>query len=384
MSRKKIAVLMDWYLPGTKAGGPVRSVYSLMNLLKNDFDFYLVTTNHDLGSPDCYEKVAPNTWREHDGIHYYYFSDSELNDHHLLKLLNDLGPDLVYLNSFWSYHFSIGPVRAKSKGQLKAPVLLAPRGMLGKGALGLKSYKKQAYLLVTRIMGWYKAVAFHATQEHEKKDILAKFPSAGIHVAPNINSSAVVENKSHKLPGQLKLFFLSRVDRVKNLHMALEVLQSVPAGCHVAYDIFGNLENKEYWSQCQELIKKLPAHITVAYKGELPFHEVQQTICHYHFLFLPTLNENFGHSIVESLLCGCPAIISDQTPWTDLEAHHAGYAIPLAEKQRFADAIARSAALDQEQFSRQSNAAIEYIRKKIDLQAIHARYKTLLNECIKN
>jgi glycosyltransferase involved in cell wall biosynthesis len=375
---------MDWYLPGTKAGGPVRSVYSLMSLLKNEFDFYLITTNRDLGSHECYDKIVPDQWGETDGIRYYYFSQAELTNDKLLGLLSAIAPDLVYLNSFWSYHFSIGVVRAKSKGLVKAPVLLAPRGMLGKGALGLKSFKKQAYLLIARRLRWYNAITFHATQEQEKKDIQAKFPSATIHVAPNINSSGMVENQSKKLPGQLKLFFLSRVDRVKNLHMALEVLQSVPAGCKVQYDIFGNLENTAYWSECKALIKQLPAHIAVAYKGELPFHEVQQTICRYQFLFLPTLNENFGHSIVESLLCGCPAIISDQTPWNDLEQHNAGYAIPLSEKQRFVDALVTSAALDHDQFSQKSKAAIDYIRKKIDLTAVHTRYKTLLNDCIKN
>jgi glycosyltransferase involved in cell wall biosynthesis len=384
LSRKKIAVLMDWYLPGTKAGGPVRSVYSLMSLLKSDFDFYLITTNRDLGSHECYDKIVADQWRDLDHIHYYYFSETELTGSNLLKLLNTLAPDLIYLNSFWSYYFSIGLVRAKSKGLVKPPVLLAPRGMLGKGALGLKSFKKQAYLFVAKRMGWYSAITFHATQEQEKKDILSKFPSAQIHVAPNINASAAVENKSQKLPGELKLFFLSRVDRVKNLHMALEVLQSVPANCKIEYDIFGNLENTAYWNECEALIKQLPAHITVTYKGELPFHEVQQTICRYQFLFLPTLNENFGHSIVESLLCGCPAIISDQTPWNDLEAQHAGYAIPLNEKQRFVDALIKSAALDQEQFSQKSNAAMDYIRKKIDLPAVHTHYKTLLNDCIKN
>lgn len=384
MSKKKIAVLIDWYLPGTKAGGPVRSVYSLMNLLKNDFDFYLITTNQDLGSSDCYKQIVADQLKETDGIHYYYFSQASLSPDKLLQLLNGIAPDLVYLNSFWSFRFSINIVRLKSKGLIKAPVLLAPRGMLGKGAMGLKSFKKNFYLGVARLMGWYSSIAFHATQAQEESDIRSRFPSGSIYVAPNVNSSSVVPNKSKKLPGELKLFFLSRIDRVKNLHMALEVLQAVPAGCAVTYDVFGNRENADYWRECQHLIDQLPSHVTVNYKGELPFHDVQNTICQYQALFLPTLNENFGHSIVESLLCGCPAIISDQTPWNDLEQHQAGYAIPLGNKQLFVAALSTFAALDQEQFSARSAAAIAYISRKIDLPAIHTHYKTLFNDCIKN
>ena len=83
-------------------------------------------------------------------------------------------------------------------------------------------------------------------------------------------------------------------------------------------------EDHEYWSKCIALITQLPKNVVVTYKKELAFNEVQTTISNYHALFLPTLNENFGHSIVESLLSGCPAIISDQTPWDDLEKNNAG------------------------------------------------------------
>jgi glycosyltransferase involved in cell wall biosynthesis len=39
---------------------------------------------------------------------------------------------------------------------------------------------------------------------------------------------------------------------------------------------------------------------------------------------MPTLNENFGHSILESFCAGCPVIISDQTPWNGLQAIKVG------------------------------------------------------------
>ncbi len=375
---------MDWYLPGTKAGGPVRSVYSLMNLLQHDFEFYLITTNQDLGSRARYENITPDRFFTSGNIHYYYFSRAGLNPAQVLKVLQEVNPDLVYLNSFWSFHFSISLVRFKKNGLLPVPVLLAPRGMLGKGALGLKAFKKRLFLFFARLSGLYKTLAFHASQQQEEKDILSKFPDARIYVAPNVNAAGVVENKSVKTAGHLKLFFLSRIARVKNLHMALELLQTIPAEYTVSYDIFGNIESAEYWEECKQLIQKLPANITVTHKGELPFHTVQATVCNYHALFLPTLNENFGHSIVESLLCGCPAIISDQTPWNDLETNNAGFAIALADRTKFKEAIIYMAQLNAAEFSQKSKAAIEYIRNRINLQAVQQQYKNLFNDCIQN
>ena len=376
--------MMDWYLPGTKAGGPVRSVFSLVTLLKNDFDFYIVTTNLDLGINKPYSEIVPNTLILKEGVYYYYFDKAQLNSNSMQAVLSKINPGLIYINSFWSFNFSISLVYLKNKGLLTAPLLLAPRGMLGKGALGLKSFKKQLFLFFSKNLGWYKNVIFQATQSQEESDIRAKYKFSKILVAPNINAASAVQNISIKEKNTIKLFFLSRISPVKNLHFALEVLKLIPEKYTVSYDIFGNLESTEYWQVCEQIIATLPENVSVVYKKELQFNEVQDTICHYHFLFLPTLNENFGHSIVESLLCGCPAIISDQTPWTDLEINNAGFAIDLNAKQKFVSAIVSSAEMEQEDFLRSSRAAAKYIQKKIDLKQLHNQYKKLFNDIIKN
>lgn len=384
MNKPKIAVLIDWYLPGTKAGGPVRSVYSLINLLKPYFHFYVVTSNKDLGCVEPYTGIKADELFEKDGVSYYFFSDEQLTRKNMLSLLQQIDPALVYLNSFWSFRFSISIVNFWNKGALKAPVLLAPRGMLGKGALGLKSLKKRLFLMLSKSLGWYKAIIFHATQSQEHADIQKKFSCSKILIAPNVNSSPTKENKSVKAVGQLRLFFLSRISEVKNLHFALEVLREIPKEYSVSYDIFGNIESEAYWNECKNIISTLPANIKVNYKGEIPFHEVQSVISSYHFLLMPTLNENFGHSIVESLLSGCPAIISDQTPWNDLQQNNAGFAISLDDRKKFISAICEAAQLNQQDFATKSKNATAYISKKIDLQSILTQYKHLFNDCIKN
>lgn len=375
----KVCVCIDWYLPGTKAGGPVRSVFSIINLLKDKFDFYLITTNTDLGEKQPYKNVAADKLFVVEGVHYYYFSSDKLNQGSLLRLIGEIQPDLVYLNSFWSYNFSISIVRLKNKKQITSPVLLAPRGMLGKGAMGIKSFKKKLFLFITKQFGWYKNITFHATQEQEMRDIRSVFPEANVLIAPNINAGTLRNNTSKKEEGKLKLFYLSRIAKVKNLDFALELLKTIPQKYTIEYDIYGNLEDKEYWEQCLAIVKNLPPNITVNYKKELQFNEVQNTISEYNCLFLPTLNENFGHSIVESLLCGCPVIISDQTPWNDLEMNGAGFALPLNKPEQFTNAIVHYAKMNQTEFSRASKDANKYISSKIDLNTILDQYKKLFN-----
>lgn len=384
MNKPKIAILIDWYLPGTKAGGPVRSVYSLVQLLKGEYDFYIITSDKDLGETEAYKNVKSDVPVQENGATIYYLSASKMNSENLISLLEKIKPELIYLNSFWSTHFSVNIIRLKNKALLKQPILLAPRGMLGKGALGLKSFKKSVYIRLANILGWYSNIPFHATQEQEKKDIFAKFSKSKVFIAHNINALPASANASIKTKHSLKLFYLSRIARVKNLHFAIEILMSIPATISIVYDIYGNVEDTEYWTECTELIKQLPKNVTVNYTGELSFHQIQNTLVGYNALLMPTLNENFGHSIVESLLCGCPVIISDQTPWNDLEANEAGFAIALNNKQKFIDSLIYLAELNPELFSQKSEKAIKYINNKIDLKAIAGQYKTMFNECIQN
>jgi glycosyltransferase involved in cell wall biosynthesis len=375
---------MDWYLPGTKAGGPVRSIYSLVSLIKDYFEIYVVTSNCDLGSDICYKTIEPNKLIENDGVFYYYFSKSELAIPNIVNLINVIQPDLVYINSFWSYNFSIGVVKAKQENLFKASVLLAPRGMMGKGALGLKPLRKTVFIALAKLFGWYKNIVFHATNEQEKRDILKRFKNAKVLTASNVNSGTVQFTAKQKEPRHLKLFYLSRIARVKNLHFALEVLQEVASDIYIEYDIFGNLEDKEYWNECQSIIQNFGSNIKVNYKKELQFNEVQATITNYHALFMPTLNENFGHSIVESLLCGCPVIISDQTPWNDLDNFNAGYAIDLNDKSNFVIALTNMALLNTKEYEQKSKDAIKYISTKFNVEQSVKQYIDLFNATIKN
>jgi glycosyltransferase involved in cell wall biosynthesis len=362
----------------------VRSLYSLIEALKEYYSIYLLTTNRDLGSNEEYKNIETDKFLEKENVLYYYFSPQNLKDKNIIALINEIHPELIYLNSFWSYNFSIAIVRAKKSGELKTPVLLAPRGMLGSGAMSLKSFKKNIFLLTGKTLGWYKNILFHATNEQEKADIQKQFPQAKISVVPNVSAGKIISNPRSKEPGHLKLFYLSRIARVKNLHFALEILSQIHPDIKVEYDIYGNLEDKEYWKECELLMAKLPSNIKVKYCGELQFNEVQQSISKYHALFLPTLNENFGHSIVESLLCGCPVIISDQTPWKDLEQYNAGFTIALNNKKAFAEAIVALAKLKEEELNEKSKAAINYISNKLDPEKITRQYISLFNESIKN
>jgi glycosyltransferase involved in cell wall biosynthesis len=186
--------------------------------------------------------------------------------------------------------------------------------------------------------GLLRGVTLHATSEREREEIAAALPgSRTIGVAANIR---VLEPPPPGPPpsrSPLRLLFLSRIDRKKNLDYALKALACVRTP--VAYDIFGPISDATYWRECQALIAALPTHVTARYCGTLPHAEVHAAFGRYDALLLPTRGENFGHSIVDALAAACPVLISDQTPWLELERADAGWSLPLGAPQSFVGAI---------------------------------------------
>jgi glycosyltransferase involved in cell wall biosynthesis len=196
-------------------------------------------------------------------------------------------------------------------------ILLAPRGELSPGALSLKTRKKRLFLKVWRPLLQQLNIEWHASTDQEAQDISSTFPGGRVivncdQVSPPFEPMPA--GSPHE--GPIRMVFISRISPKKNLLLVLKALclLSSPA----EFDIFGPTEDREYWANCQSVIGQMPLNVRVLYRGELVHQEVRQTFSRYDAFVLPTLGENFGHVIAESLSASCPVICSEATPWTDL------------------------------------------------------------------
>ena len=109
--KKKILVLIDWYLPGYKAGGPIQSAANLVARLKGDFDFAVITADTDFNDTAPYPNIKSDEWTIlPDGTRLYYFSKKEKKFSTLKKLILKEQADVIYLNSLFSVFYSIYPL----------------------------------------------------------------------------------------------------------------------------------------------------------------------------------------------------------------------------------------------------------------------------------
>jgi glycosyltransferase involved in cell wall biosynthesis len=236
--------------------------------------------------------------------------------------------------------------------------------MLGKGALSIKPLKKQLFISISKLFGFYKNVCWHATNIEEKKDIISIFGNdSTIYIASNISIISTEKKPILKEVGELRLVFFSRISPKKNLAFALSMLKKLN-NKSISLDVFGTIEDAEYWTSCNNIIEE--ANLNVHYKGELLPSVVQEKLSNYHFLFLPTLHENYGHVIVEALTSGCGLILSNNTPWRNLKDKQIGYDVNLSNEIGFIEALNECVNMNQEQYNQVRNNCYSFVLHEID------------------
>lgn len=360
----KILTFSEYYLPGYKGGGPLRTISNMVKSLSDAFEFWIITSDRDLGDTKRYPSIEINTWQNLYGSNVYYTPKKDMTPQKISNIISSTDHDIIYINSFFSLRYSIIPlIGAKLYKPTRKPILVAPRGEFSPGALQFKKTKKAIYITTSKITGLYRNVFFQASSEHEAHDIrkALSIPPEKVKVAKNIPDISLPECAQKPFTEKtLRVVFLSRITPKKNLAFAINILSHVKS--KIIFDIYGPKEDIEYWEKCQKLISQLPENIKAEYKGSIHPNLVKSTFSKYDLFLFPTHGENYGHVIAESLICGTPVLISDQTPWKNLGEKNLGWELPLTEKLVFSEKIEQLSALNQKARSEQ--------RKKVQQSAI--------------
>lgn len=375
ISKPTLLILVDWFIPGFKAGGPIQSCVNLCRALQDQFNIYVLTTDTDHGDTMPYPGIPSNQWIRPEGwnIQVYYAKKKGLKPRQLAAVMQELQPDVVYLNHLFSPLFVLYPVWLRLRNRLPGRLVICPRGALFQSALSVKPWKKRPVLGLLRRVGLAGKVLFHATNQREQEAIRHYFPGASITIADNLPSmQQPLFVPIIKVPGKIRCIFIARLVPIKNLHYLLEVLKQFRSACVLT--IVGPAEEPDYWNSCQALIRELPPAVTVEYAGARQAAELQGLLTQHHLFVLPTRGENFGHAIFEALLAGRPVLISDQTPWRQLRSFHAGWDLSLADPAAFAAVLEQVAAMDQETYDHWAKGAWQYAARYIQNNPNRQRY----------
>jgi glycosyltransferase involved in cell wall biosynthesis len=378
--KKTILLFADWFEPGYKAGGPIRSCVHFVHQMKDQYSIYVITTDRDLNDTVPYSKVESDKWVEYDkGVKVFYCSPEYISWAHIKEQVKAIQPDFIYLNSMYSRYFSIYPLLMKKFGIINSKIVLAPRGMLKDSAVQFKSTKKKFFLTAFRQLRLHRFTHFHATDKTEEKDVQKYFGNK-VQVTLASNFPGMIKDYSGcivKKANELSVVFIGRLHPVKNLDFLLRVLKPVKG--IVTLTIVGNAEDEAYANQCKSIISGFPSQIQVRFAGEIPNNQVGEIIAQHHIFALPTQGENFGHAIFEALAAGKPVLISDQTPWRHLEKAKAGWDISLQQPEQFTTALQQAVDLDQVGYEALSRGAWQFVRQFVQQTELKTAYNNIFS-----
>lgn len=340
-----ILTFIGHYLPGNKAGGILRVIVNTVDHMCDEFEFRMVTRDRDLGDDKPYADIKLNQWQQVGNAMVYYLPPQSRTLKEIFNLIESTPHHALYLNSFFDPLTIKVLLNRMIRKETFKPVIVAPWGEFAWASLKQKYPKKFIFIQAARLVGLYKNVTWRASSEFEKSDIteVMKIKSDSIHITgdyPIKNIPDAFPGENFKLPSDgegLKLVFLSRISREKNLDYALKILNKVNA--RVNFDIYGPAENETYWKECQELIRQLPANVKVNYLGRVDPNQVVQIFSYYDLFLFPTGGEAYGHVIAECLTSGTPVLLSTETPWRNLQNDDLGWDIDLVKMDSFVETI---------------------------------------------
>lgn len=377
--------MAGYYLPSVKGGGPIQSIKNIVDNLSDEFDFYIVAADRDLGDNKPFEDIEIDKWIKGEKVTVYYTDISTLDFQKTKIIIDSSYCKIMYLNSFFSYKFTIVPLILNKLKKIDVDkIIVAPRGQFSPGALALKSKKKKLFISISKIFRIYKNLWWHATADLEKEHIQRVFgDELNIIVANNLTAdygNLPYDKNLEKFIGELKIIFVSRIHTKKNLKLAIQLLSEIKGT--VIFNIYGPIEDSEYWNECKQEIALLPRNIKVIYHGIVNHEEIISIFKNNHVFLFPTFGENFGHVISEALIGGCPVIISDQTPWRNLEEAQVGWDINLKSIRKYTNIIQKCVDMNQSEYYRISNRAFEY-GKSMSTNAFRINaYKQIFGEKI--
>ncbi len=376
---RRVLIFIDHFLPGYKAGGPVRSCANMIEHLKDRYSFFVLTRDREYMEERPYVEVERDAWNQREGYQVFYASDRNLSKKAICRRIEEVDPHTVYINGVYSFRFSILPLWIIKRMSHPPRTVIAPRGMLAPGAMSIKPWKKRSFLHGARLMGLFKGTVFHATHGQELQEIRKWIGDPETWTLANLPpfTQPADDPGVEKKPGELKLVSIARIAPEKN---TLELLRSLAEFGQegIRLDLFGPIYDKGYWEKCLEVIEQMPEGVKVEHTDGIPPNRTTATIRDHHAFVLLTKGENFGHAILESLIAGRPVIISDRTPWSKVEQDGMGYVVSLEKREQIGNAIEALREMGQEAFDRSRLRIIERAEKLKEGHGLKEAYQHLL------
>jgi len=226
--------------------------------------------------------------------------------------------DIFHIFGGWSlFYIRLSLLALKMKKKL----IIHTMGFYEPWSLSQKKIKKMIAWKLYQKKILLKADIIHCASNSEEKNLLKLNKNFKTIILPFGVIDGFIKKKITKKLNKKALFF-SRLHHKKGLADLIHVWQVI-GNSDWTLDIVGDGDNNNYF-------KKMLNSKNVKINFLNPVYDKAEKIklfSQYDLFILPTKNENFGISILESLSRGLPVLTTAATPWKFIAQYNAGWII---------------------------------------------------------
>jgi len=347
----RVCLVSSSFYPATLYGGPISATWDLSKkLTEKGIEVYVSTTNAN-GSKKL--DIESNKYLEKEvNIFVKYYNEQIINKLSLsfiFGIWSDIKKsDVVYIQ--YLFHYTVLFSLLFSVIQQKK-IIMCPRGSFSEFTLSNKLTFVKSLWLSLFIKPFVNKIVWQASSYLEEFDIKKRFPATTVEI---INDG--VDFQSFQVYQEISKIELvnrhsnSTTTKVSNLFFSMGRLHKIK-GFDILIDAFHLFLKKDndakliiaggddgVGGQLNNQIKKLNIENSVFLIGDIGFNEKKMLLNNCDYFTLASEFESFGIVVAEALSCGLPVVVSNKTPWRDIEINNCGIFVQN-EKESFYQAF---------------------------------------------
>ena len=349
----RICLVSSSFYPATFYGGPISATWDLsQELAKKDVEMYISTTNANGNSR---LKVNTNRFiKQEEKLFVKYYHEQIINRFSLAFIFgiwDDIRKaDVVYIQ--YLFHYTVLFSLLFSAVQAKE-IIICPRGSFSSFTLSNKLPLLKALWLKLFIKPFSKSINWQASSYLEENDIKRRFPNARVEIINDgVDFSSFQQFNKYEKNELLEKYTNTQFKAISNIFFSMGRLHAIKA-FDVLIDAFSLFIKEDtnakliiaggddgVGEKLKQQIIDLKLQDSVFLIGAIDFEDKKILLNNCDYFTLASEFESFGIVVAEALACGKPIVLSNKTPWKDLEKNKCGILVDN-EKNSFSNAFSK-------------------------------------------
>lgn len=373
----RICLVSSSFYPATFYGGPISATWDLSKrLVEKGVEIYVSTTNAN-GNKRLGEKTNQFI-KKQENLFVKYYSEQIIN-HFSLALFFGLWKDIkksdfVYVQYLFNYSVPLALLFSTLQNKR---IILCPRGSFSKFTLSNKFTVVKRMWLYFFIKPFQNRIRWQASSYLEKDDIKRVLPNANVtEVNDGVDFDSFQNTKEisfHDLMFRYTnntfsdisdiFFSMGRLHQIKRFDVLIDAFSLFVKDKKDAKLLIAGGDDGVK-SAVENQIKNLGLTASIFLIGKVSHEQKKELLSNCTAFALASEFESFGIVVAEALSCGCPVVVSNKTPWKEIEENNCGI-FTQNEKRSFYHAFCK---INKENYQKED--CRRYVRAHFDWEVI--------------